>query len=214
MGVKKIILWGYYHKKDTEFHISGGCKYKVTTLAKTLSIWENTGQEYVANAIKNRITPILDNYLDQSLMTYPQYLKLKYLLGYFGGKITEEELEDQYPNALNVFYDQFEEEYGITLHNWRYDNLLNNYLEKLSEQVDQYEKTINRIDIKNGLTTKVLEIVKRITDRFYDAVKHQKWDNLPPCPELEYCQDHIDPNCGVYFYGSQYLSPEDPRILL
>lgn len=215
LGAKKIAFWATYNKKERIFNIAGGCRYKVNNLLKMTHTWEDQGNKYVANAVKNRFEDVLAGYLGTSRLTYSQYLRLKFILAYYNKQIKLEELKQRYPEELDKFLIEFEQKTGLIEGlSEDYEETFNKYLENIGNQISTYENSINRVDLDRSLNDRLYDATAKITQRFYDTVKKGEFqsDNyytkLKDCPTLEKCQEDGE-NCEVYFYGTKYFDSAD-----
>jgi len=65
--------------------------------------WEKHDQSYVSNSVKDNFSKRIAKNIGSSIMPYSEYLKNKFILAYFGHKITEKEMEKRYPGVIDQF---------------------------------------------------------------------------------------------------------------
>lgn len=211
LGKLRIVLWGAYDKERKEFHFDGSCRYRTDQLHSMVNTWRREGQTYVANVVRNRPAEILDVYLEGKRMTYPEYLRLKFILAYFDGEISYDELETRYPGSYESFVDEaginpLEEEHALHL----YD-----YIEEVAEKVKKYEGEVNRRDVNKSLNMHVQAVVGKIAERFEATVQTGSFQSslyygsLRVCPDKSECDIREGEGCEAYYYGRRYFNPED-----
>jgi len=210
LGAKKIAFWATYNKQEQIFNIAGGCRYKVANMSKMIHTWQDNGNKYMANAVRNRIDDVLAKYTGVERMTYSEYLRLKFIIAYYTKKISLEELEEKYPGELNKFLTEFDKKSGLIGGiSEDYDLALDKYLENIEDSIINYENTINRVDLEKNLNDRLYDAVAKITQRFYTTIKAGEFQtdtyykNLKDCPGLEQCEKDNE-NCEVYFYCIKY----------
>jgi hypothetical protein len=252
LGAKRIVMWGVYNKLDQTFSIDGSCRYAPSQLAGMVKEWQAHNTKYVANSVANR-GPLrnLINQLEQHGVTYTgrgvvnlthgtgeglwvkpitsysQYLQDKFILGFYEGKLSREEVDDRYPELLDDFIIEFEKTTKPSPVMGDYNYKLGDYLADLAQVVRSYENSMNRTDLDTyrlpGLAENLQDVVAKITQRFYDAVKTGQfetstyYDALEQCPDLQACQIENEAGCSVYFYGDVdrgNLNPHDRRGLV
>jgi len=205
LGKERVVMWGVYDKETQDFYIEGTCRYRTGQLYAMTKVWKAQGQVYVANAVKNRINERLNHYMQgKPVMSYEQYLKKKFILGYLDGKISLHELENKYPGAWKEFnlIHPLSPNYELDLDELR---------DELQNEIDKYQKTINRLDVSNALNANVSQIVAKITQRFKEKVEREDraiTSTSNPCPDWKECQEAKE-GCEVYYYGSRYSSERD-----
>lgn len=228
IGSKKISLWGTYNKETQEFSIDGGCRYDVNNLMTMYKTWKSQNFIYVSNTVKNRPKKIIGKYLNKEGMSYSDYKRYKYILSFIDNKITEDELEQYYPDAYVNFVNEFERLNDITTLNDEYDFVLSEYIAKISDIVRDYEKDINLLDTTRTLPSSLQNIIGdnivKISNRFKKKMETgyfqsaNFYDNLEKCPNISQCHKNFYENgCEVYYYGDsegEYLNPDDPQYIL
>jgi len=85
---KRIEIWGVYIKSTQQFLIDGSCKYTTSQLYNMTKTWKNEDYLYIARPFE-----LIGKYTGQEQLTYSEYLKYKFIIGYFKGLITEGELD-------------------------------------------------------------------------------------------------------------------------
>ena len=119
------------------------------------------------------------------MMTYSEYVQRKLLLAYLLGRISEEKYLERY-GFLPI------EEIDV---------------EDLQDELSQYEKIINRLDLNEKLPRDLREAIQSITQKFAYQVARGKFSTqqyetgLTYCPTLQECESHSTENCSVYFYN-------------
>lgn len=252
LGAKKIVMWGTYDKPTQTFSIDGACRYASAQLATMVKNWKQQGVNYVANSVMNReplknlmhaferrgfaftgrnVNQISEEraaaLFNKPITSQDEYLKDKFILGYYDNKISEEELNRRYPELLDTFIRQFEATTKPSMLVGDYDWKLGEYLADLRDRVRAYEHGINRTDLDQYLLPtlgqNIQDAVAKITQRFYDAVKTGQFETntyyeaLSKCPDLQACEINPEAGCSVYYYGDVtrgFINPYDPRALL
>ena len=250
LGAKRIVMYGVYDKNTQTFSIDGACRYAPSQLATMVQEWKQHGNNYVANSVVNRPplaalrrqfeaqgftftgTGVTTSAFGgtpsgQTITSQAEYVKDKYILGYYDNRISQEELDERYPGLLEAFIQQFEAATHPSMLMGDYDFKLTEYLADLSDQVRDYERNLNRTDLDRYLLPtlgqSIQEVVAKITQRFYDAVKTGQFETstyytaLESCPDLQACEINPDAACSVYFYGDVtrgFANPQDRRLLL
>ena len=158
--------------------------------------WKSNDFVYTGNSVKNRPAEIINGYLGQKQMDYSEYLQSKYILGYFDGLISEQEINFKYPGALDRVY------------NVNPEISLTDYLSGLRSTIQNYEKNINRIDLNNDLISllniNLYNTVNNIIQGFYDNIKNGQFLDYPNNQDSEH----------KFYYGnieSGYLNENDMR---
>lgn len=224
MGAKKMVAWGTYDKRTSQFEIDGSCRYNVRELSNMIRTWRENNFNYLGNAVKDRFTDLISSYLGQSTLSYDQYLEYKFLLAFFQNKISQTLLQSKYPDQPTKFAEEIILSHDLLEDDPEFNMFLQKRIHELDQQIRDYEMRINRVDLNinilNRLTDKIQHMVHDITQKFYDNLKFgQLLDdrNLQPCPSLLQCFNQFDPNCSAYYYGNKelgYLSDNDEIALL
>jgi len=227
IGQKRIAMWGVYDKRTQSFSIDGACKYSLKELNDAMKQWKNSNFLYTANTVRNRPAELINSYLGTPQLTYSDYLKYKFIIAYFNQLISQNELENRYPNLLSQIYNYIIRTYDVSPNEPEFQDDLSNYISSLVQQVTKYENNINRTDLNNQLLSKLntnlQQILINITQRFYDSLKYGQllsdayYNSLQQCPQISQCQNAYESGCSFYFYGdidSGYVNPQDPRLLL
>jgi|DewCreStandDraft_4_1066084.scaffolds.fasta_scaffold06255_13 hypothetical protein len=219
LGRKKLILWGVYDRERDEIVLDGACQYRVPQLMSIVKQWKENQYEYVSNQVRDRIKQRLEEYLNlpsesPHIRTYSDYVNLKYLLGYFDGKVTESELN---PDLLDNFYTQFESEVGLQPISENYDFALVDYIDSLRREISTYENSLNRTDIRPDLIQKVdrdiMALVVHISQLFLKTLArgNLSYYHFPICPDRDFCRSRqkYEPECELYDYGIISFHPGD-----
>lgn len=198
MGMRRIVLWGAYDKRDESFNIESGCRYSPNQLYKTTMYWKNNGYSYIGNTVRDRPHEIIGRELGQKRMDDAQYKQKKYLIGYLDGKITQRTYEKIYGPITNYLP---EDDYDL------YDFQLD-----LEQELADYEENINSKDITiTGLEREIIQLLKNIMEQFHDAVARGDINTaeyeqmLDDCPNYQKCRDSVDDSCAFYYYGDKEI---------
>lgn len=220
-GKKKIVFWGIYDNKSTQFYIDGKCKYNPNQLNNIVSTRKKENYKYIGNIVYNRINNKLSEYGvgETTILDDDVYNLYKYLIGYYDKLIDKKQFENIYGKG---YIDKYEEK--ISMKNDIYPDSkefiheLNKNILSLKEKVLKHEKMVNLIDKVGNILPKVSEII----NYFYETIKTGSflydYGELRECPKIKEC-DNYDDGCQVYFYGvadtylENYYHEGDIRLL-
>lgn len=204
-GKHKVILWGAYDKVLNTFSFDGSCKYNIRQLNNIITTWKRQKFIFVANYVRNRMVEALGHYLERPAhIPESLYHQHKYLLAFYEGKISKEQLNEFYPRALDDIDKRIGEKYSAPLMNdLQCDILLEEELDNIRQEVNKYEEFINRCDLSyQTISPDLVEKITSIINKFYDDIKTGKYlYSSVPCPDEINC-GKPSPECGVYYYGT------------
>jgi len=218
-GEKRIVMWGRYFKDTEEFEISGGCKYSVEDLNKLTKTYKRRDYSYIGNSITNeRILEAQVRYgMRARSWGYDEYLRYKFILAFYEELISENELQQQYPDEPYAFENEVYEYHKLDILRDDVSELeraLKQEIHLLKEKIRKYESDINRMDldwrILSSVTRETRDYIKYVTGLFYDVIKFgyytegKYYDNLDSCPSVEECVENYDvKGCEVVYYGDE-----------
>ena len=208
MGARRIIVWGVYDKTSQTFTVDNACRYKGPQLYGMTTAWTKEGYSYIGNTVVNRLRHSIAKQFGREVMRYSEYARLKYLLTYLEGRISQAEYERTYGPLPDLPDDPYD---------------LLDYSMDLSDELKREEAFINLTDINQSFDRNTMQLLTGITERFKELVSRgaigtKEYDDLLSiCPEYEVCSRQLNDECAVYFYGRPdlgYLHPEDPENFL
>jgi hypothetical protein len=217
IGRNPEIIWGLYDKESTKFIWNDSCNYKklniLSNLLKQLRIHNFT---LVSNAVKDRISSTMNEFLGKQTLDFEKYRILKYVLYYLDSKITFQNLQNsvdlsKLPEILDflkipVESDYLWNEYGYEVPNIKNDySYLKQYYNIINDSITNYENTLNRVDIDrdsnidNYISDSELLI---IVNAFLQSVQTKEYnlDYTPAECVLELECNNNNPSCGLYSF--------------
>jgi len=201
MGKRKVVMWGYYNKNSATFTAEGTCRYNLVQLNAMLKVWRQNNYRPIGYSVKNKITKRVIKYLglESGVIKRETYLMYKYVLAFYNGKVTKEQLVNRFGrNILDTIDDEVRKYSGKPVVN---DMDIYSYLDVMQDKVNEYESELNLTVVEQSIVRSFGQIVQQLSQRFYDFIKTGKYLNSEaPCPDLEDCDDD-NPLCGSYYYG-------------
>jgi hypothetical protein len=201
MGKRKVVMWGYYNKNSAAFTAEGTCRYNLAQLNAMIKGWRQNNYRPIGYSVKNKITKRVIKYLglESDVIKRDTYLIYKYVLAFYDGKVTKEQLMNRFgSNVLDTIDNEARKYFGKPVVN---DMDIYSYLEIMQEKVNEYESDLNLTVVEQSIIRSFGQIVQQLSQRFYDFIKTGKYLNSESvCPNLKDCDDG-NPLCGCYYYG-------------
>lgn len=225
IGKKRVVLWGVYLKSTEEFTIESGCKYAVKDLSEYLKTWKRRDYSYVANSVYDRVTNVMVKELGAERWQYSEYLRYKFILAYYEGRISESELRLRYPDEPGEYLNELYKKHDLNElidGEEEINEALDDELVSLKKKLKEYEASINRTDVSTVIkvSPEVRNRIKYVTDLFYQAIKlgyyteGSYYRGLESCPSVHTCATNYNAaGCEVVYYGDEELGMLSSRDL-
>ena len=212
MGKRNIIGWGFFDRNKQKFISESQCKYSLKNLNKALSNAKKDKQfQYSGNIVSDKFSSRIMSMVGQKniIEDYDEYVRYKIAISSYYGKINSEKDE--------IWLEKkFEKMTGINdlVDDDEYEEKFKSFVQFIERKLEEFEKTINRIDIDRSIKSKLRANVEKLSTLFYQQVKSGSYlygNDGEKCPDVNKCQGYWEnDNCEMYYYP---VDDEDEYLL-